>query len=303
MLVSIRARPKATLSSQFSNMNISAGTINTAPMIVSLMNAGASCSRLVFEYTANISCLSDQTVYPSFFIPNGLCNEGKGVSTLRQKVEKTCNIDFQTWTFERAGSCYITVSVLLFDAVLNVPIFVQAGDPNDMAIVGWLPSHLKAGDVIWSNNASVLKRLELSFTDKCNNLRKAGGFKCKISASLSNTSQYTLLGETSIDADENGRCIWFSARVSLATPLLVRLQVQWLNSAKYLEPLVNVSGLAEAAVLSITAPSFNNETKAGNALAPISFKLFDANGASVAARNTVIRVRIISKTKALATAR
>ncbi len=301
--LSIRPRPRATLSSQFANINVSAGTINTAPMIVSLTNAGASCSRLVFEYTANISCLSNQTVVPSFFVPDGLCNEGKGISTVRQKVEKTCDIDFQSWTFEQAGSCHIAVHVLLFNTAFTVPIFVQAGAPNDMAIVGQLQSHLKAGDVIWSNDASVLKCLELSFADKCNNSRGAGGFSCRLHAYLSNTSQYVLLGQTSVDADANGRCIWCSARVSLTAPLLVRLQVQWLNSDRYLEPLVNISGRAEAAVLSLAAPSFNNETKAGNALAPITFKLFDANGAPAAASNTIIRVRIIRKNKAPAAAR
>jgi hypothetical protein len=301
--LSIRPRPRASLSSQFANINVSAGTINTAPMIVSLTNAGASCSRLVFEYTANISCLSNQTLVPSFFVPDGLCNEGKGVSTVREKVEKTCDIDFQSWTFEQAGSCHIAVHVLLFNTAFTVPIFVQAGAPNDIAIVGQLQSHLKAGDVIWSNNASVLKCLELSFVDKCNNSRAAGGFSCRLHAYLSNTSQYTLLGQTSVDANANGRCVWCSARVSLTAPLLVRLQVQWLNSDRYLEPLVNVSGRAEAAVLSLAAPSFNNQTKAGSVLAPITFKLFDANGAAAAASNTVIRVRIIRKNKANAAAR
>lgn len=301
--LSIRPRPRATLSSQFADINVSAGTINTVPMIVSLTNAGASCSRLVFEYTANISCLSNQTLVPSFFVPDGLCNEGKGVSTVRQKVEKTCDIDFQSWTFEQAGSCHIAVHVLMFNTAFTVPIFVQAGAPNGMAIVGQLQSHLKAGDVIWSNNASVLKCLELSFTDKCNNSRAAGGFSCRLHAYLSNTSQYTLLGQTSVDANANGRCVWCSARVSLTAPLLVVLQVQWLDFDRYLEPLVNVSGRAEAAVLSLAAPSFNNETKAGNALAPITFKLFDANGAPAAASNTIIRVRIIRKNKPSSAAR
>jgi len=200
------------------------------------------------------------------------------------------------------------MNAVLFNSSLSIPILVNSGDPNDFVVIGHLQSQLAAGGVIWSSTASVLKCLELSFQDKCNNTlatdsRRAGGFSCRLSAFLSDTSQYTLLGQTSVDADENGRCIWYSARVSLPVPLLVRLQVQWLNSDRYLEPLVNVSGRAEAAILSLAAPSFNNQTKAGSVLAPITFKLFDANGAAAAASNTVIRVRIIRKNKANAAAR
>jgi hypothetical protein len=299
----ILRRPQALLSSQFAHKNFSAGTVNEVPMKVSLVNTGASCSRLLFEYTANISCLSGQKRAASSFVRNGLCNAGNAVSAIQQRVEKSCDIDFQSWTFETAGPCYITVHVFHFAIALDIPIFVRAGNPHEVFVVGRLSPHLKTGDIIWSNNASVLKCLELRFADACNNSRQEGGFSCNLSAFLSNMTEYSLRGPTSVDADSNGRCIWCSARVSLSAPLLVKLQVKWLNSDRYLEPLVNVSGMAEAAVLSVAAPSFSNESKAGSALAPITFKLFDANGAAVSASNTVIRVRIIRKSRVAAAVR
>jgi hypothetical protein len=308
MSATIHARPQAVLAAKFTQTNFSAGVVNTAPMIVSLGYAGASCSRLVFEYTAYVSCFYNQSFVPVLFFPNGSCADGKGVISLRNQIERSCDIDLRHWVFGAAGTCQIIMNAVLFNSSLSIPILVNSGDPYDFVVIGQLQSQLNAGGVIWSSNASVLKCLELSFQDKCNNTlatdsRREGGFSCRLSASLSNTSQYTLLGQTNVDADEYGRCIWCSARVSLTVPLLVRLQVQWLNSDRYLEPLVNVSGRAEAAVLSLASPSFNNQTKAGNVLAPITFKLFDANGAAAAASNTVIRVRIIRKNKANAAAR
>jgi hypothetical protein len=296
--ISILARPQATLSSQFAHTNISAGIINTVPMTVSLRNAGALCPRLVFEYTARISCFFNQTLAPTSFFPSGLCDEGQGVSTLRRTVERTCDFDLQPLTFGLSGSCQITIDVLLFSTALTVPFFVMAGDPTNMAMIGQLPSHISGGGIIWSNNASLMKCLELSFTDKCNNTRSTGGFSCTLSGFLSNTSQYALLGATSVEADTRGRCIWFNTRMSLAAPLLVALQVEWLQLQRHLQPLVNVSGLGEAAVVSMTTPSVANETKAGNVLPPVTFKLFDANGVSVVGGSTVIRVRIVRKVNA-----
>jgi hypothetical protein len=108
-------------------------------------------------------------------------------------------------------------------------------------------------------------------------------------------SQYALLGETIVDASTNGRCIWCRARTSRQAPLLIRLHVQWLQAQRFLQPLVNVSGPGEVAVVSLVTPLIPNQTTAGNVLTPLTFRLFDANGVLVASRNTIIRVRIIQR--------
>jgi hypothetical protein len=294
--LSIRARPQAVLPPpQFTNATFYAGIANTAPMTVSLTNAGASCSRLVFDYTANISCLSNQRYVPVSFFPTGFCNQGQGILSLRNTILSTCDINLQALTFGLAGSCRITIDVPSFGASLVVPISILPGDPSDMFVVGQLPSQISEGGIIWSNNASGMKCLELSFLDKCNNSRSAGGFTCKLSAFLSNTSQYALLGQTNIDADSNGRCIFCGARTSLTAPLLVRLQVQWLQLQMHLQPLINVSGLGEAAAVSLNTAALSNVSKAGNVLPPLTFKLFNANGFPLAVGNTVIRLRIVRK--------
>jgi len=299
--VTVKARTQAAFVGRFTNANFSAGAVSTGSAIVSLGNAGAACSRLVFDYTANVSCLSNnQNFVPVIFFPDGLCSDGRGALTIHNKVQRTCDIDLQGWTFGLAGSCRITIEAMLFGVSLTVPILVKAGEPNEMFVIGQLPSRVAAGGIIWSNNASLMKCLELGFTDRCNNTRSTGGFTCKLSAFLSNTSQYALLGETIVDAGANGRCIWFSARMSLFAPFLVRLQVQWLQSQRYLQPLVNVSGLGEAAVVSLITPTLTNSTKAGNVLTPVTFKLFDANGVPVSGGGTVIRVRVVQRQVATA---
>jgi hypothetical protein len=301
VLVTVKARTQAAFVGRFTNANFSAGAVSTGSAIVSLGNAGAACSRLVFDYTANVSCLSNNPIFvPVIFFPDGLCSDGRGALTIRNKVQRTCDIDLQGWTFGLAGSCRITIEALLFGVSLTVPISVKAGEPNEMFVIGQLPSRVAAGGIIWSNNASLMKCLELGFTDRCNNTRSNGGFTCKLSAFLSNTSQYALLGETIVDAGANGRCIWFSARMSLFAPFLVKLQVQWLQLQRYLQPLVNVSGLGEAAVVSLITPTLTNSTKAGNVLTPVTFKLFDANGVPVSGGGTVIRVRIVQRQVATA---
>jgi hypothetical protein len=293
--VTVRARPQAVLVAQFGQANFSAGVVNNAPTIVSLGNAGADCSRLVFNYTVNVSCFSDQT--PAPFFPDGSCIDDRGVFAVRNLIQRSCDIDLQRWTFGIVGSCQIMIEALLFNSFLAVPIFVKAGDPNEMTIIGNLQSHIGRGGIIWSNHASVLKCLELSFQDKCNNTRNAGGFTCRLSGSLSNLSQYALLGETSVDAGANGRCVWCSARMSHASLLLIQLQVHYLQLHRYLQPLVNVSGPAEAAAVSVVTPSVTNQTAAGNVLTPVTFRLFDALGAPVAGSSSVIRVRIGQRKK------
>jgi hypothetical protein len=264
-------------------------------MTVSLTNAGASCSRLVFDYTANISCLSNQRYVPVSFFPTSFCNQGQGILSLRNTIISTCDINLQAWTFGLAGFCRITIDVPSFGASLVVPISILPGDPSDIFVVGQLPSQISEGGIIWSNNASGMKCLELSFLDKCNNSRSAGGFTCKLSAFLSNTSQYALLGQTNIDADSNGRCIFCGARTSLTAPLLVRLQVQWMQLQRHLQPLINVSGFGEAAAVSLNTAPLSNVSNAGNVLPLLTFKLFNANGFPLAVGNTVIRLRIVRK--------
>lgn len=293
--VSIRARRQATLYPRFNFTNVSAGIIGTEPKVVSLATEGASCSLLTFEYTANVSCLSNQHMVPVLFFPHGLCNNGRGVSAFRDVIQRTCDINLQAWSFGTAGSCQISLEVPSFAASFIVPIFVSPGKPHDTMIIGRLPRHIAPGGIIWSNNASNLKCLELSFLDLCNNSISAGGFTCKLSAVLSNLSQYALHGQDMVDADANGRCIWCSARMSVVVPYLVQLQVQWLGTQKYLQPFVNVSGPSEAAAIAPTTLSFVNQTAAGNMLPPVKFKLFDANGIAVTGGNTVIRVRIVRK--------
>ena len=298
--VTVRARPQAVLVAQFGQANFSAGAVNKEPTIVSLGNAGANCSRLVFKYTVNVSCFSDQTYAPVPFFPDGSCVDGRGVFAVRNQIERSCDIDLQRWTFGVAGSCQIMIEALLFNSFLTIPIFIRAGDPNEMTIIGKLQSHIQEGGIIWSNNASLLKCLELSFQDKCNNTRNAGGFTCRLSGLLSNMSQYALLGQTSVDAGANGRCVWCSARMSRVSPLLIQLQVQYLQSHRYLQPLVNVSGPAEAAAVSVVTPSATNQTSAGNVMTPVTFRLLDALGVPVARSSTVIRVRIGQRTKTAA---
>jgi len=112
--------------------------------------------------------------------------------------------------------------------------------------------------------------------------------------------QYALLGETSLDAGANGRCVWCRARMSRVSPLLIQLQVQYLQSQKYLQPLVNVSGPAEAAAVSVITPSATNQTSAGNVMTPVTFRLLDALGVPVSRSSTVIRVRIGPRKKTAA---
>jgi hypothetical protein len=297
MKLTLHTSPQAVLSAQVTQMNFTAGVVSTSPAVVSLVNTGALCSRLVFEYTASVSCLSNQVFVPVAFFPDGSCTDGQGLLALRNKIQRTCDIDLQQWTFSFVGSCQIVIDALLFNSTLTIPISVKVGEPSDVAIIGILQSHIAEGGIIWSNHASVsaLKCLELSFKDKCNNTRDVGGFTCKLSGFLSNMSQYALLGETSVDASTNGRCIWCRARTSRHAPLLIRLQVQWLQAQRFLQPLVNVSGPGEAAVVSPVTRLITNQTAAGNVLTPLTFRLFDANGVSVARRNTVIRVRITQR--------
>jgi hypothetical protein len=297
MTITARTNPQAVLSAQGTHINFTAGVVSTSPAVVSLGNTGVPCSRLVFEYTASVSCLSNQVHVPVAFFPVGFCTDGKGVLALRNKIQRTCDIDLRQWTFAFVGSCQILIEALLFNSTLTIPISVKVGEPSDIAVIGNLQSHIAEGGIIWSNHASIsaLKCLELSFKDKCNNTRDTGGFTCKLSGFLSNMSQYALLGETIVDASTNGRCIWCRARTSRQAPLLIRLHVQWLQAQRFLQPLVNVSGPGEVAVVSLVTPLIPNQTTAGNVLTPLTFRLFDANGVLVASRNTIIRVRIIQR--------
>jgi hypothetical protein len=293
--ITIRARPQAVLANHFTKSVFVAGEVNAVSTIVTLGNTGVECSRLVSKHTANVSCLFDGIYVPVPFFPEGSCTDGRGVFAVLNQILRTCDLDLQGWIFGSSGSCQITIETLMFGSSITIPILVQAGNPEYMAIEGQLQSHIAEGGVIWSNNASVMKCLEISFRDKCNNTRNTGGFACKLSGFLFNMSQYALLGTTAIDAAANGRCVWCSARVSRAAPL-VKLQVQWLQSQMFLLPFVNVSGAGEAAALSLVSSSITNQTKAGTKLNPVIFKLYDANGIPVVAgTSAVIRVRIIRK--------
>lgn len=294
--VTIRARPQAVLVNHFTKSVFVAGEVNAVSTIVTLGNTGVECSRLVSKHTVNVSCLFDGIYVPVPFFPEGSCTDGRGVFSVLKQILRTCDLDLQGWIFGSSGSCQITIETLMFGSSITIPILVQAGNPEYMAIEGQLQSHIAEGGVIWSNNASVMKCLEISFRDKCNNTRNTGGFACKLSGFLFNMSQYALLGTTAIDAAANGRCVWCSARVSRAAPLMVKLQVQWLQSQKFLLPFVNVSGAGEAAAVSLVSSPLTNQTKAGTKLNPVIFKLSDANGVPVVAgTSTVIRVRIIRK--------
>jgi hypothetical protein len=293
----IRARPQARLIAQFNYSNVSAGIVGPESKIVSLVTDGASCSLLTFEYTANVSCLFDQRMVPVLFFPHSLCNNDRGVSTLRNVIQRTCDINLQAWSFGMAGSCQILLEVPSLATSSIIPIVVSPGQPHDASIIGRLPSYIAPGGIIWSNNASDFKCLELSFTDVCNNKIITGGFTCKLSAVLSNLSLYVLHGPGNniVDSDVNGRCIWCSSRMSVIVPHLIQLQVQWLETQKLLQPFVNVSGPSEASAISLTTPSYVNQTTAGALLPAVTFKLFDANGIAATGGNAVIRVRIVQK--------
>jgi hypothetical protein len=137
----------------------------------------------------------------------------------------------------------------------------------------------------------------LRFRDKCNNARNIGGFSCELSAFLTNSSQYPLLGPTIVDALSNGECSWCSTRTTLPSLFLIKLQVSCSEIRKYLDPLLNGSGLGEPAAVTVALPPSINKTTAGVPIAPIIFKITDATGAAVSGGSTtVVRVRVVRKT-------
>jgi hypothetical protein len=67
---SVQSRPPAILQNTITRASISAGSKNPHVLNVSLSNVG-NCSRLVFEYSANISCVSGLIPVARAFCPHG----------------------------------------------------------------------------------------------------------------------------------------------------------------------------------------------------------------------------------------
>lgn len=293
--VMILPHPSVGMSHNAVNTTFFAGAVQTVPFTVSLNNTGAKCSELVFNYRAEVVCnTTNQTFIPVPFYTKGFCDNSAATTVVENKLLRTCDIILQTWTFGAAGSCKAVISTPNFGASILVPIVILPGEPVNAMIVGELSRNVSPGGIIWSSNASGMKCLEVSFTDKCNNTRDAGGFSCQITAFLSNLSQaYSLLGETRIESGPRGRCVFCSARVSEYVHVLVQLQLHFVQSTVNLYPALNISGLSEAAVVSLISPTSSNLSKAGSALPSLTFKLFDANGLLVGKPGTVIRLRIV----------
>jgi hypothetical protein len=67
---SVQSRPPVILQNTITRASISAGSKNPHVLNVSLSNVG-NCSRLVFEYSANISCVSGVIPVAGAFYPHG----------------------------------------------------------------------------------------------------------------------------------------------------------------------------------------------------------------------------------------
>jgi hypothetical protein len=292
---SVQSRPTAILQHSITRASISAGSKNHHGLNVSLSNAG-NCSRLVFDYSVNVSCMSNSMLVAGAFYPHGFCDDSQSVISATQLMFGECVLSLQEWTFGVSGDCVISLAVPRYQVAVLLPLTILPGVPRNFTVVGQLVSSLTGGGIIWSSSASGIKCLVLRFRDRCNNSISIGGFSCMLSASLSNHSQYPLLGPSIVDALSNGECSWCSTRTSLPSLLLVKLQLSCSEIREDLDPLLNVTGLGEPAAVRISALPSTNITTAGAPMAPVTFKILDATGAPVSgSSSTVIRVRVLRK--------
>jgi hypothetical protein len=292
---SVQSRPSSILQYPIGRLNISAGYYNLHVLNVSLSNAG-DCSRLVFDYTTNLSCISGSNFVRREFYPYGFCESSNSALLHTEIVRGRCTLSPQ-WTFGVAGQCVISFEIPRYQVSVAIPVTISSGVPKYFAVIGRVTSSVTGGGIIWSNNASGVKCLVLQFRDRCNNTRSIGGFTCELSASLTNSSQYGLLGPSIVNALSNGECSWCSTRTSLPSTMLVKLEISCSEIIKGFVSLLNVTGLGEPAAVKVLTPPLNNSTIASKPIAPITFKITDATGAPVqVGLTTVVRVRIVRKT-------
>jgi hypothetical protein len=292
---SVQSRPSSILQNPIGRVNLSAGDYNRHVLNVSLSNAG-DCSRLVFDYTTNLSCISGSNFVRREFYPNGFCDNSNNALLHKEFVRGTCTLSPQ-WTFGVAGECVISFEIPRYQVSVAIPVMISTGVPKHFTVVGRVMSSVTGGGIIWSNNASGVKCLVLQFRDRCNNTRSIGGFTCELSASLTNSSQYGLLGPSIVNALSNGECSWCTTRTSLPSTMLVKLEISCSDIIKGFVSFLNVTGLGEPAAVKVLTPPSNNNTIASKPLAPITFKITDATGAPVqGGLTTVVRVRIVRKT-------
>lgn len=293
---SVQSRPSAILQSPMGIVNLAAGYNSRQVLNASLSNVG-DCSRLVLQYTTNLSCISGSSYVPAEFYPNGLCDNSNSAVSHTDFIHGTCFLKPQ-WTYGVAGKCVISFELPRFQVSVAIPVTILTGVPKYFSVVGRVMSSLTGGGIIWSSNASGSKCLVLRFRDRCNNTRSIGGFSCELSASLMNSSQYPLLGPSTVIALSNGECSWCSTRTSLPSPLPVKLEMSCSEIVKDFVSLLNVTGLGEPAAVKVLSPSLNNSSVAGMPAAPITFRITDATGAPVpSGLTTVVRVRILRRTK------
>ncbi len=293
---SVQSRPSAILQSPMGIVNLAAGDNNVQMPNASLSNVG-NCSRLVFQYRTNLSCFSGSSYVPTEFYPNGFCDDSNSAVSHTDFIQGKCSLRPQ-WTYGVARKCVISFELPQFQVSVAIPVTILPGVPRYVTVVGRVVSFLTGGGIIWSSNASGSKCLVLQFRDRCNNTRSIGGFSCELSASLTNSSQYPLLGPSIVIALSNGECSWCSTRTSLPSFLPVKLELTCSEIIKGFVSLLNVTGVGEPAAVKVLSPSLNNSTSAGIPAAPITFKITDATGAPVpGGLTTVIRVRILRRTR------
>ena len=270
-----------------------------SPLEITLSSSIDYCSRLSFSSELSLSCavaFENETKTSPFYGSGDTCsNVSRELNSLKQTTLGTCRTRFLL-SFGPAGKCEMKFSVPAMSLTLSLPRFtIMHGSAANFIVIGELTSAIRGGGLLWSTNISGMNCLRIRLFDGCNNTFTSNEFIVELSATLSNFSRYPLLGQVFSNPNFDGIVQWCSARVSLAVPMLVQVQVSIQSFQKPLPILFNISGAGEPAALSTPSVLPLNLSAAGRSLAPMTFKLQDAAGVPTYQSNVAVRVRVVVK--------
>ena len=272
----------------------------------------APCSRIVFDYSASLSCTfpNGSTKIDVAFFPNGSSSTNAGQTVLRGTTRASCTFLVEGWTFGTVGSCQIRVIIpVLTISALTPPFSVEAGPAVSGNLIGILPSQVSGASIIWSSNTSGVPCVAVQLLDAFNNPATKSQVSFSLSAFLLGTMiPYQLLGETTVQTDSSGVVRWCSVRASVVVSQPVRLNVSGPSSNWLLPTSINISRSGVATAISAgNAMAVLNSTSSvssGAGLPALKFMVSDAAGNVAAGSENilVIRLRVIrvsNKTSAM----
>ncbi len=257
-----------------------------------------NCSRMVFNFFASLECHFLNGTFRddvAFFLRGNISQQAAQIKFIG-RTRASCHFNVQGWTLINAGSCQIRVSIPdLAISELTPSFLVEAGPAVSGQLLGFLPSRINGGSIIWTSNSSGIPCIAVQLSDAFNNLVTNSAESYLLSAFLLGTVMpYTLLGEVNVQTDGNGVARWCNLRMSVVLSKPICLRVSGVSMNWIFPSCVNVSQPGVATALSVRNASdvLNSTILSGAGIPQIRLVLSDSAGNVAYGNGQVVAIRL-----------